>query len=62
MLAETDDEHGSEDDADEREGAYLVQEGWGEVWNRIIDQDELRSKIKLGVEVINIERSSLGNY
>eukprot|EP00904_Undaria_pinnatifida_P000484 jgi/Undpi1/10436/HiC_scaffold_29.g12886.m1 len=62
VLAETNDKHGSADVVDEREGAYLIQEGWGEVWTRIIDQDQLHNKIKLGVRVLNIERSGLGNY
>ena len=57
----TDDDEDSEE-ADKAEAAYLIQEGWGEVWDRIIRQEQLRSKIKLDVSVMKIERRGLGDY
>lgn len=61
VLAEGEDEEVSQN-ADDAEAAYLIQEGWGEVWDRIVHQDQLRNKIKLGVNVMKIERKGLGDY
>lgn len=60
-MAEGEDEEDSQK-ADEAEAAYLIQEGWGEVWDRVVHQDQLRNKIKLSVNVMKIERRGLGDY
>lgn len=62
MLAETDNQDDSQNGGDEPEAAYLIQEGWGAVWDRVIEQDQLKGKIKLGVDVRKIQRRGLGDY
>lgn len=56
---------GEEEDSEEDEGGdgvYLIQEGYGAVWDKIVHQEQLRSKIKLGVNVLKIERRGLAGY
>lgn len=61
MLAgvEGEEEHSEEDEGGD--GVYLIQEGYGAVWDKIVHQEQLRSKIKLGVNVLKIERRGLGD-
>lgn len=66
VLAEIDgdeeEEEGDSEDDESLDGVYLIQEGYGYVWDKIIHQESLRSKIKLGVNVLKIERRGLGSY
>lgn len=59
VLAGEDDDEGDDPRLD---GVGLVQEGWQKVWDRIVYQEGLRSKIKLGVDITKIERRGLGDY
>lgn len=54
----------SEEDEDEipQDVAYLIQEGWGKVFDKIVFQEGLRSNIKLNVDITKIERRGLGDY
>ena len=66
VLAGVEEEEEEEEESSEEnvrlDGVYLIQEGYGAVWDKIVHQEQLRSKIKLGVNVLKIERRGLGDY
>lgn len=62
LLAAVDEEQQASEEDGGGDGVYLIQEGYGTVWDKIVHQEQLRSKIKLGVNVLNIERRGLGDY
>lgn len=57
-----DDDDDGEEEETRKDGVGLIQEGWGAVWDTIVAQDGLESQIKLGVDVVKIERRGLSDY
>lgn len=61
-MADEDEAEEDEDEEKSPDRVGLVQEGWLKVWDRIVHQEGLRSKIKLGADITKIERRGLGDY